>query len=77
MQTHDQTLRRHLDAADRNWFAAHPSAQWRKRHYVPGEDAGEYADDPRARRFHVPTHTAVFRRAVGSLVRLHFRAGDA
>lgn len=66
MQTYNQTLQRHLDIADRNWFAAHPTAQWRKRRYIPGEGAGVCGDDP--------TNTVVFRRNDGSLVRCIFRA---
>lgn len=75
MQTHDQALQKHLDQADRAWFAAHPSAQWRKRRYIPRENA--YDDEAGGCQTCTPTHAAVFRRADGSLVRLHFRAGDA
>lgn len=77
MTTHTQVLRTHLDTADRNWFAAHPSAQWRKRRYVPGEDVAGCGNDPLACRFRVPTHTAVFRCPDGSLVRRYFRAVEA
>jgi len=77
MTTSTQVLRTHLDTADRNWFAAHPSAQWRKRRYVPGEDVGEYRNDLLACQFRVPTHTAVFRRDDGALVYRYFRAVEA
>lgn len=66
-----QVLRIHLDTADRNWFAAHPSAQWRKRRYIPGEDAST------AQFRHDVTHAAVFHRLDGSLVYRYFRAVEA
>ncbi len=67
MHTH-QNLQQHLDAADRNWFAAHSTAQWRKRRYIPGEKASVDKHAPEV------THTAVFRRTDGALVRCYFRA---
>jgi hypothetical protein len=66
--TNTQVLRTHLDIDDRNWFAAHPSAEWRKRRYVPGESASTDQFRPGV------THTAVFRRTDGPLVRRDFRA---
>lgn len=69
--TSTQALRTHLDTADRNWFAAHPSAQWRKRCYVPGENATTDQFRPGV------THSLVFRRPDGSLVYRYFRAVDA
>lgn len=67
MTTHTQILRAHLDTADHNWFAAHPSAQWRWRRYVPGED------ESTAQLCPVVTHTAVFHRPDGLLVRRYYR----
>ncbi len=77
MQSPTMTLRAHLNRADYDWFVTHPTAEWRKRHYVPGEDAGEYEKSPLACRFRVPSHTAVFLCPDGALRRLYFRAVDA
>jgi len=71
MTTCTQVLQTHLDTADCNWFAAHPSAQWRKRRYVPGEDVDTARFRPGV------TYTVVFRRPDGSLVRRYSRVVDA
>jgi hypothetical protein len=75
--TSAEVLRTHLDTADRNWFAAHPTAQWRKRSYVPGENA--VTDQSGRATIYRPgvTHTVVFRRPDGSLMYCYFRAVEA
>lgn len=64
-------LRGHLDTADRTWFDALPTAQWRKRRFVPGEDSSTARFRPGV------THTAVSLRPDESLARQYFRAVEA
>jgi hypothetical protein len=71
METPTTILQAHLDRADRNWFEAHPAAEWRKRRYIPGENVSTDQFRPGV------THTVVFRCRDGSLIRRHLRVVNA
>lgn len=69
--TDTDVIKMHVERADLDWFAAHPTAAWRRRLFIPAEAPNTATMRP------CVTHTIVFRRRDGSLVRRYCGAVDA
>lgn len=67
-------LRAYLDRADYEWFVAHPTAEYRKRMYICGEDAAAGEARRVGVRSREPTHVIVFRPSIEAIRRVYICA---